>query len=381
MSVMEGNMIKLLHTGDWHLGRSYSSVQAENPEAAARYSGARVEALRNLIRTAGTEGVDYIVAAGDIFDSKQSSKDFIGTVCGILAEAECPVIIIPGNHDYYEQNDPFWKKVKDAAEENTVILTDSRPFEPAGGNAVFYPCICHDRYSEGNALLWLKEFKDRNEEKVNIGIAHGALEGLSFDREKKYYYMTREELTACSMDLWLLGHSHVPYPNTETIYGEGVFNAGTHQQTDMADRSPGSAFIITVDDDKQISAKMVMTGVLHFRRLSIVIGRTDTLTDKIERAISGINGDEYSLRIDISGYASPEDFEQRQAIYDFFSSRFISFEVTDDGLKKQITPKMIDAETIEGTLENRLLKKYTDAPELLELAMDIVESCRKGELS
>ena len=38
---------------------------------------------------------------------------------------------------------------------------------------------------------------------------------------------------------------------------------------------------------------------------------------------------------------------------------------------------MIDIETAEGTPENALLKGYLKNPELLNLAMDLVRSCKE----
>ena len=37
----------------------------------------------------------------------------------------------------------------------------------------------------------------------------------------------------------------------------------------------------------------------------------------------------------------------------------------------------INTETVEGSLENRLLRRYLDDPELLHLAFALVQDCRE----
>ena len=45
-------------------------------------------------------------------------------------------------------------------------------------------------------------------------------------------------------------------------------------------------------------------------------------------------------------------------------------------LQKEITQEMIDAETLEDSVENKLLKMYAEKPEILNLAYELVRKCR-----
>lgn len=369
-------MLRILHTGDLHLGRGYQRQEQENPSVAARYREARMEALERVVQLAEKERCDALVVAGDVYDSHTLSPVLVQAVCRILERCVCPVVVLPGNHDYCEgPEDKLWTRFRECAGENTLLLTESKPVTV--GQMVFYPCPCTDRYAEGNALSWLKQEPVRDESRVNIGLAHGAIEGLSFDREKRYYYMTREELERCHMDLWLIGHTHVPYPNQEIISGQRIFNAGTHQQTDVADNAEGSVFLIEVGDDKTVTARRVHTGVIAFVKRDVVLHHGDSLADAIAAAGEGLDKPNTTLRLTLSGVALAEEYQERQALYEQAAQAYLKLEVLDSGLQQEITGEMIDAETLEGSIENQLLKRYMDEPELLNLAYGLVRRCRE----
>lgn len=369
-------MLKILHTGDLHLGRGYQKQEQTSPAVAARYRQARVEALEAVVQLAEKEQCDALVVAGDVYDSHTPSLQLIQAVCRILERCVCPVVVLPGNHDYCEgPEDKLWIRFQECAGENTLLLTESKPVPV--GQMVFYPCPCTDRYAEGNALDWLKQDTTRDVNWVNIGLAHGAIEGLSFDREKRYYYMTREELEQCGMDLWLIGHTHVPYPEQAVISGQRIFNAGTHQQTDVADHAEGSAFLIEVADDKTVTARRVHTGVIAFARREMVLHHGDSLADALAAAGNGLDKANTTLRLVLSGVALAEEYENRYAMYEHSAQEYLKLEVLDGDLQQEITGEMIDAETLEGSLENQLLKRYLDDPELLNLAYGLVQQCRE----
>lgn len=368
--------MRILHTGDLHLGRAYQKQEQEDKQVAKRYRKARMEALQNVIRAANDQRCDYVVIAGDLYDSRTVSAALQKEVCDLLGECNCPVFVLPGNHDFWEgEEDRFWGKFQDLAMENTILLTKQQPVEM--GETIFYPCACTDRYSEGNALGWLQERAERDPKKLNIGIAHGALEGLSFDREKRYYYMTQDQLSHCGMDLWLIGHTHMPYPEQEYIKNQKVFNAGTPQQTDIADNAEGSAFLIEVDAERQITAKRIHTGVIRFARKEITLRHGDLLKDVLLDAAREYDKSNTTLRLVLSGVALEEDYQTRQKWYDQLAADFLKLEIRDEELRQEITQEMIDRETMEGTLENTLLKRYLQKPELLDLAYGLVKWCMK----
>lgn len=85
--------MKLLHTSDWHLGRTL--------HGACLLEHQRVF-LHWLVQTAAKRRVDAVVVAGDVYDRAVPPLDAVSLLdetLGAFAAAGIPVIITSGNHD------------------------------------------------------------------------------------------------------------------------------------------------------------------------------------------------------------------------------------------------------------------------------------------
>lgn len=370
-------MIKIMSTGDLHLGKNYSS---HHEEARRKYSEARFSALRNLVKAANERECDYIIITGDMFDKKSVSVGDISAACSILGTFDGTVAVIPGNHDYYEdKKDGLWNRFNEKRCDNTLLLTENQPYPM--DKLILYPAICHSKHSSENAIGWIKEDTSVHDvNMIHIGVAHGSIEGVSPDPDHEYFPMSIQELTNSNVDLWLIGHTHVPYPAEPFIKNPKILNAGTHQQTDIADNSEGSAFFVVIDDDRQITAERVHTGEIRFISIAVDVAHGCSLEDSVSDALSEYLNDaeNISVRISITGTALKSDYDIREKIYEKYSSRFILFEVFDNDLKAEITAEMIDNETNKGSIENELLKKYIDEPDILNLAFDLIKKCKEA---
>lgn len=417
-------MIKILHTADLHIGREYKRQEQENVEIAKRYQRARTEALENIVKLANEKNCDYLVIAGDLYDKKEIGLALQKEVCAILGQYEGTILVLPGNHDYYEgEGDKLWGRFLELSGENVILARENKKIEM--GEICFYPCICNDRYSQENALGWLLEkakvmektksdfdnlsltrnledvdsrkTKDKSLEKreqvdpIKIGIAHGAVEGLSYDKERKYYYMTKAELEQCQMDLWLIGHTHMPSPDKEEMSGEKILNAGTHQQTDIADNAKGSVFLIEipVKEEKdlrekkerekffqKIHVRKIPTGVIYFEKREINLVHGESLRERIKEAVKDMKPENTTLRLILSGTAMEEEYDRKEDILREYEEKFLKLEVQDSKLQAEITRDKISKETLEGAIENQLLMKYLDEPEILNLAFELVKECK-----
>jgi DNA repair protein SbcD/Mre11 len=85
--------MRLLHTSDWHLGRSLHRADLRNAQAAY---------LDHLVEVVRDEKVDVVVVAGDVYDRAVPPVDAV-TMCEEalhrLHAAGARVVLISGNHD------------------------------------------------------------------------------------------------------------------------------------------------------------------------------------------------------------------------------------------------------------------------------------------
>ena len=85
-------MARFLHTADWHLGMKYAKLGL-NAEKAREV---RIQTANAIIEYAQKHNVDFIIVAGDLFDSNDIERDLIDTVIHILQKVvPIPVYILP----------------------------------------------------------------------------------------------------------------------------------------------------------------------------------------------------------------------------------------------------------------------------------------------
>ena len=90
--------MKFLHTADWQIGKPFARISDENKRALVR--NARIEAIVRIGDVARETGAEFIVVAGDLFDSPSADKATVSAACSAMGKLGMPVYVIPGNHDH-----------------------------------------------------------------------------------------------------------------------------------------------------------------------------------------------------------------------------------------------------------------------------------------
>ncbi|MFC0863406.1 exonuclease SbcCD subunit D [Sphaerimonospora cavernae] len=85
--------MRVLHSSDWHLGRSFHRESLLDAQAAF---------VDHLVRTVGDERVDVVVVAGDVYDRALPPVDAVALCDEALARLKAlgvHTVLISGNHD------------------------------------------------------------------------------------------------------------------------------------------------------------------------------------------------------------------------------------------------------------------------------------------
>jgi exonuclease SbcD len=85
--------MRLLHTSDWHIGRSLHGTDLLAEQESV---------LSGLAAVVAAESVDVVLVAGDVYDRAVPSADATGVLDRVLmrlVEAGAAVVLTPGNHD------------------------------------------------------------------------------------------------------------------------------------------------------------------------------------------------------------------------------------------------------------------------------------------
>jgi DNA repair exonuclease SbcCD nuclease subunit len=82
--------LRLVHSSDIHV---------DEGRVAAAHNGDETNGLRAVLESARALRADVVLLAGDTFESNQLGAALIDRAGRALAEADMPVVILPGNHD------------------------------------------------------------------------------------------------------------------------------------------------------------------------------------------------------------------------------------------------------------------------------------------
>lgn len=369
-------MLKIFLTADNHIGLKYAGH-----EKGSVLAQRRIEAFRNMVEFANRSGCGLFLIAGDLFENNSTiaQRDIV-LLTEILAGFDGICAILPGNHDFFDPDCRLWQSLSAQAAErdNILLLTEARPYPLTVGDTavVLYPAPCFSAHSEGkgNNIGWIARETAANDGTVRIGIAHGSVNGETPDREGIYYPMTREELYALPMDLWCLGHTHVPFPADLPAFPspteERVFNPGTHVQTDVSCGTEGFCFLLEIRDEKQICAASFRSGNLRFCRRTVSLDGDD-MAGQLHGALSDIE-DNAVVDLILTGAVQAEDYAHRAEITAQVLERFLEGSCRDHDLSRRIRAEVIDAEFPETSFSAKLLHALLEQPKEAQLMYELL---------
>lgn len=374
-------MIKLFVTGDIHIGKKYDRY----PEVKDQLIRSRFDCLKRCVEQAEKEHCDFFVITGDLFDNISAIRQSdVNKVVEILTAFDGRVVVLPGNHDYYTGGEKVWSDFENARgrlSHNIILITEFREltFDVGEETVTFYPAFCQSKHAPENNLGWINEV-DMDASTYHIGLAHGAIEGLSPDMKNEYFLMTEKELNSIPVDLWLIGHTHIPWPagigQERDAVGYKIFNPGTPEQTDLSNNTEGVCFVVSLERTSKgvtTAAHSFPSGAIRYFDKSVKVQDTG-----LQAAIASVVRElpnKSVVRITVSGFVSSDEFAEKQRIYEETLGSFMTYEVVDTELCERITPEKIRAEFAEIGFAAQLLEALDD-PKEVQMAYEMIRKYR-----
>ena len=113
--------MKFIHTADWQIGKTYGRYSSSFMPTSAqqeKFINFRFNTIKNILSEAKKNQVDFVLIAGDLFDRDyekliEINADIVNKTIKLLNEFDpVKVFILPGNHDYYDENSEFYEKAR-----------------------------------------------------------------------------------------------------------------------------------------------------------------------------------------------------------------------------------------------------------------------------
>lgn len=367
--------MKFLHIADVHLGRGFSDYE----NVSETLSEARYKTLERLVDLAHENQCDLIAIAGDLFERVSMNKSDVVKAIQILNGFERgPVLLLPGNHDYYAGDSNLWKYVDGSREDHIIVLKEERVcmLDDFDLDVSIYPAPCHSKHSSENAIGWVQH-EEKSNRRHHIGIAHGSVTGVAPDFNDEHYPMTKEELNQSGVDLWLLGHIHVPWPNQPGTR-DAILYPGTPEPDKGNCPHEGTALLIDIDEGKNRTIEVLKTGQYRFTRESIELTDSESF-DTFEASLTDKENDCTVCRLKVYGRLTPELYDRWvQELLPKIREAYLYLKLDDDELKKKITKEQIEDEFPEESFPEKLLSNImqNDDEDALQIAYELIEEVR-----
>lgn len=367
--------MRILHTADNHIGLKFNNYGGTAAQSALVQE--RFDALKNVVQASNDQDAHFLVVAGDLFDDLKVTQKDIKAVVEILKKSKAEVLVLPGNHDYYDgKENKLWKAFSDFAENtNLKLLLNATPYETEvdGTPVCFYPAPCSSKHHGGHVIGWVGDVA-KAPETIHIGLAHGNVEGMGVDDADRYYNMSEGDLRAAGVDFWLLGHIHVPYPPTSAVGNPLFFMPATHTPESVKRKIPGFAWFIEVNEQKQLRYEQITTGNLRFSRQILSFGRTYTLSDFQQQELGWRNA-QLILDLKLSGSLSQDELSELHALIKSLSDHYLHVDC-DNQVGIAVDTAFIQSTFAEGTSAHQWLTAISEEPEsdlALQLAFSIIQ--------
>jgi DNA repair exonuclease SbcCD nuclease subunit len=379
----EHQSVTFLHTADWQLGKPFASV--DDVQKRSLIQQERFSVLQRIGDLAREQNAQFIVIAGDLFDSSSATRSTVSSACSAIGAMEIPVVVIPGNHDHggpgciWEQE--FFKQEREALAPNLQVLLKPEPVEICG--VVLLPCPLLRRHEAADPASWLHSCPDEFAgfgNKPRLALIHGSVQGFAnMDEEAggQANLVNLSRLPDSDLDYIALGDWH----GMKQV-GPKAWYSGTPEIDRFpkgGSNDPGHTLVVEIQRGTNPKVTPVQTARLGWHQLSFTFADEDGLT-QLDTELNQLIGNRAStdlLQLELDGSLGIDATTCLEQKLNAWEARLLRLKLTNrttvapseeeiDALTKRSGDPLISR--VAGELVSRLATGGDDA-ELARIAL------------
>jgi exonuclease SbcD len=368
--------MRIFLTSDLHLGMKFAGY----PEVQVELSEARFRTLERLVTLANQNTCGLFVIAGDLFDRVTVTKRDVIRTALVLKDFQGPLVaVLPGNHDFISQGQTdLWAPFKENAGDRVLVLEDKTTYPLAHYDldGTLYAAPCSSKHSSDNAIGWIRETPKERTVKNHIGVAHGSLEGFSPDFDERYYPMTSQELLACGMDLWLMGHTHTQYPSPAG-QTDRIFYPGTPEPDGFDCLHEGKAWVLDLAENRSVTSLSLSIGHHRFLHEEVQIRNSGDL-EAFKNKYALTEHGKSLLKARLKGRIARGEYPLLSHVRSILEQHLFYLVWNDLDVREEITLDDIHHEFTEGSFPHTLLTDLSRSgdSEALQIAYELMQELR-----
>lgn len=295
-----GTPFRFLHCADLHIGSAFAGLGRRIPELDERLSQTPYLGWKNVVRTAVSEKVDFLLVSGDCFDRNAPSlQGRLEFKKGLeeLNDAGIPVFIVSGNHDPWPQ---AWSSALRMPGNVTFFPVGEakvHEFVKNGETVASIGGISHGGLNEIENLAVKVGNVLKDAPGVRIALVHANLCG-----DKHAAPASEAELAAFPVDYWALGHVHNRRVLRESPF---IVYPGSVQGREIYEPGIQGCYVVDCNGFGKLSLTFHPACVLTFEVIALNAGEADSIDELLKRLLQEIKSvkskRELLFRLKISG--------------------------------------------------------------------------------
>lgn len=274
--------LKILATGDIHIGKKSSGVPENIEESATKFTWNRIVdwSIKN--------GANVVVLTGDIIDNDNRYFEAIGPLqSGFekLKQADIAVFMVSGNHDY----DVLSQMVVTENYDNVNLLGSNGQWEikkiSKNGEEIQFV-----GWSFPNAHFSEDPFSKFDVTEIDTNITTiGLLHGDVDIPESKYAPINSNNFLNKSVDTWILGHIHKPRIIRES--DPHVCYPGSPHALSSKEQGIHGPLLLTIEKKDDIHIRQIPLSPVRYENIAIDITHTTDELSLRDTVTSGLIND------------------------------------------------------------------------------------------
>jgi DNA repair exonuclease SbcCD nuclease subunit len=269
--------LRFVHAADLHLDSPFRGIADASPALKERLQSATLGALSRIVDHTIQSKSDFLVIAGDIYDSKDRNLRALVSFrkeMERLAEHGIPVYIVHGNHDPLNGWGSGFQLPS-----NVVTFggrTDTESFIRRGREAAQITGVSYTRERVTDNLA--SSFSPPDGAPYSIAVLHANVGHQSGHAD--YAPASVGELTAAGFNYWALGHVH-----TRCVLAEDpamVVYPGNTQGRNPRESGPRGCYQVDVDGYGRAHLEFVDTSIARWTQIELSISNLSTIDQVVD---------------------------------------------------------------------------------------------------
>jgi DNA repair protein SbcD/Mre11 len=273
--------LRFIHAADLHLDSPFRGVGSASAALKDKLQAATLRALRRVVDHTIESKADFVVIAGDIYDSKDRNLRALVAFRNEmerLAERNIPVFIVHGNHDPLNGWGSGFQLPP-----NVVTFggrADTEPFIRRGKEAAQITGISYMRERVTDNLA--SALKPDEGAPYSIAVLHANVGHQKGHAD--YAPATVADLTDSGFNYWALGHVH-----TRSVLAEEpamVVYPGNTQGRNPRETGPRGCYQVDVDTQGRAHLEFVDTSVARWTHLELLITHIKSMDQLVDSMLA-----------------------------------------------------------------------------------------------